>query len=516
MAQMAPITHPIRIGQLEYDFPLDRASGCLPLYRQIADALRERIMSGQLMTGTRLPPERTLAAQLGVNRSTIVTAYDELTAEDLISARVGDGTVVVYRPEARGAPGQAFSWHQQFAEGSGDLSPWMREILRTALRPDAIPFAASEPAPTLFPMPELRALIGAVLDEKGGEALRYAPTEGILALREAIAARMCNRGANVGPENVIITAGAQQALDLVARCFLEPGSEVAVESPTYVGAIQAFRNRGARVSGLPLDEHGVRVDAVDQVMSRRPLKFAFVIPNFNNPTGSVLSEERRRRLLDVARRYQVPLVEDDVYGDTWFDAPPPPSLICRPGAEHVIHVGSLSKAVFAGLRIGWVVAPEPVIERLALIKQIADLFASSFAQNIAVRVLESGLYDEHVERVRPVYRARRDAMIEALQRFGTEVIQPNEPAGASFLWCRLARGLNSRDLLSQAALHGVTFVPGDVFSPQGEFTDYLRLGFSLLDEPAIEEGVRRLAAAIDALKQRRRGEAPLRASPPLV
>ncbi|HEY7270907.1 MAG TPA: PLP-dependent aminotransferase family protein, partial [Dehalococcoidia bacterium] len=362
---MALLTHPIRIGRLEYDLPLDRAAGGLPLYRQIADALRERIVSGQIVTGSRLPPERTLAAQLGVNRSTVVTAYDELAAEDLIDGRVGDGTIVVYRAESRLQAGQ-LSWHQLFAEGSGDLSPWMREILRTALRPDAIPFAASEPAPSLFPMPELRALITSVLEDKGGEALRYAPTEGIQPLREVIAGRLRDRGAAVGPENVIITAGAQQALDLLARCFLEPGCEAAVESPTYVGAIQAFRNRGARLSGLPLDEHGVRIDAVDQAMSRRPLKFVFVIPNFNNPTGAVLSEERRRRLLDISRRYQVPVIEDDVYGDTWFDAPPPPSLICRPNAEHVIHIGSLSKALFAGLRIGWVVAPEPVIERLAL------------------------------------------------------------------------------------------------------------------------------------------------------
>jgi DNA-binding transcriptional MocR family regulator len=513
---MPPINHPIRIGQFEYDLPLDRDSGTAPLYRQIAAAIRERILSGQIGSGLRLPPERTLAAQLGVNRSTIVTAYDELAAEDLISGRVGDGTVVIYRPEARPSGARSIAWSQLFAEGSGDLSPWIREILRTSLREDAIPFAASEPSPAFFPVAELQALVIHVFESVGADSLRYAPTEGIMPLREIVASRLRARGASVSAANVLITAGAQQALDLLGRCFLEAGSEVAVESPTYVGAIQAFRNRSARLVGVPLDEEGMRIDSLEQALSRRPLKFVFTIPNFNNPTGAVLSESRRRRLLELTRRYQVPVIEDDVYGDTWFEAPPPPPLLGRPGSEHAIQIGSLSKALFAGLRIGWIVAPEPVIERLGLIKQIADLFASSFTQWLAVKVFESGLYDRHVEKVRPRYRERRDALIEALQRHATEVIYPNEPSGASFLWCRLARGLGSRELLSQASLQGVTFVPGDVFSPQGEHQDYLRVGFSLLDREGIEEGARRLGLAIDALRHRRRLDATLPAAPPLV
>jgi 2-aminoadipate transaminase len=511
---MAALNHPIKIGQIEYELPLDRASGATPLYRQIAGGLRERIVSGQIGPGGRLPPERSLAGQLGVNRSTVVAAYAELAAEELISARVGDGTIVTHRPDAATPVGRPLAWNQLFAEGSGDLSPWIREILRTALRQDAVPFAASEPAPALFPMDELRDLAARTLERLGGECLRYAPTEGILPLREAIAGRLRSRGAAVSAENVLITAGAQQALDLLARCFLESSSEVAVESPTYVGAIQAFRNRSARLFGIPLDEEGMRVEVLDQALSRRPLKLVFTIPNFNNPTGLVLGETRRRRLLEITRRYQVPVIEDDVYGDTWFETSPPRSLLCRPGSEHVIQVGSLSKALFAGLRIGWIVAPVPVIERLGLIKQIADLFASSFTQWLAVGIFEEGIYDRHVERVRPVYRERRDALIEALQRYAGEMIYPNEPAGASFLWCRLARGMTSRELLSQASLQNVTFVPGDVFSAHGEYQDCLRVGFSLLDSAQIDEGARRLGAAIDALRQRRRLDAPRTVSPP--
>jgi DNA-binding transcriptional MocR family regulator len=512
---MSTTSHPIRIGQFEYDLALERGNGGGPVYRQIADALRERIVSGQISEGVRLPAERRLAAQLGVNRSTVVTAYDELAALGLVSGRVGDGTIVTYRPSMRAGAGRAVAWHQLFAEGS-DLSPWIREILRTSLRSDLIPLAASEPSPDLFPMEELQTLAKKVFDEVGADSLRYAPTEGVQALREEIAVRLNAVGARVSATNVLVTAGAQQALDLLARCFLEPGAEVGVESPTYVGAIQAFRSRSARLVGLPIDEHGVRVDAVEQALSRRPLKFIFTIPNFNNPTGAVLAAERRQRLLEVTRRFQVPVIEDNVYGDTWLDAPPPVSLIAMPNAEHVIHVGSLSKALFAGLRVGWIVAPAPVIERLGLLKQIADLFAGTLAQWMALRAFTSGLYDRHVETVRPIYRQRRDALIDAIERHGGGTISANRPAGASFLWCRLADGLNSRDLLSQAALNGVTFVPGDVFSVEGGEQCCLRVGFSLLDLDGIEEGARRLSLAVDSLRQRRKLETPVMSRPPLV
>ena len=512
---MASNNHPIRFGHAEFDIILERGAGKGPVYQQIAGALRERIVSGEIPAGARLPPERRLAAQLGVNRSTIVTAYAELASEGLIDGRVGDGTVVTHRPEARGRGGRPIPWHQLFAEGSGDLSPWIREILRTALRQDVIPFAASEPSPDLFPMEELEALTRSVFRDLGGDALRYAPTEGIQPLRELIAERLRRRGADVTAANVIVTAGAQQALDLLARCFLEPGAEVAVESPTYVGAIQAFRSRSARLVGLPLDDDGLRVEALDRVLGRRAVKFVFTIPNFSNPTGHLLSEERRQRLLDLTRRYQVPVIEDNVYGDTWIDRPPPPALIERAGAGHIIHVGSLSKALFAGLRIGWIVAPAPVIERLALNKQIADLFSGGLAQWIALRIFDSGLYDRHVDTVRPVYRERRDLLAAALERESSGAIIPNRPAGASFLWCSLADGISSRDLLSQASLQGVTFVPGDVFSVEGEEQCRLRVGFSLLNKKGIEEGARRLAAALETLRQRRRVEPPV-LPPPLV
>lgn len=511
---MTILSHPIRIGELECDIPLDR-SGSSPVYRQIAQALKAWIISGQIPAGTRLPPERRLAALVGVNRSTIVTAYNELASEGLISGRVGDGTVVAHRLEAPAAAGRPFLWHQLFAEGSGDLSPWIREILRSALRDDVIAFAASEPSPALFPMREVEALALSIFQEVHGEALRYAPTEGIQDLREVIAERLRKRGANVSAAHILITAGAQQALDLLARCFLEPGSDVAIESPTYVGAIQAFRNRSARLIGIPVDASGMRSDALDQILSRRPVKFVFAIPNFSNPTGGVLSEERRQRILEITRRHQVPLIEDNVYGDTWFDTPPPPSLIERTGAGHVIHVGSLSKAMFAGLRVGWIAAPEPVIERLGLVKQIVDLFGGNLSQRLAVKLFQSGLYDRHVETVRPIYRKRREALIEALERHAPGGIVPNRPEGGSFLWCRLSGEINSRDLLSQAALQGVTFVPGDVFSVEGREQSSLRMGFSLQDEETIEEGVRRLSFAFEAVRRVHGTQSPIMA-PPLV
>jgi 2-aminoadipate transaminase len=392
----------------------------------------------------------------------------------------------------------------------GDLSPWIREILRTALRQDVIPFAASEPSPDLFPMEELEALTHAVFRDLGGDALRYAPTEGIQPLRELIAERLRRRGAQVSAANVIVTAGAQQALDLLARCFLEPGAEVAIESPTTSGPYRpsvAVR----RGSSAPLTATAsVSTRSTAPRPPKREVRLAIPNSQSHGPRAQRTAASTPAR----ADWRTVPVIEDNVYGDTWIDGPPPPSLIERPGAEHVIHVGSLSKALFAGLRIGWIVAPAPVIERVALNKQIADLFSGGLAQWIALRIFESGLYDRHVATVRPVYRERRDLLAAALERESSGAIVPNRPAGASFLWCSLADGIGSRDLLSQASLQGVTFVPGDVFSVEGEEQCRLRV-----EQPAEQEGhrrsARRLATAIETLRQRRRSE-PLQAPPPLV
>jgi len=437
-----------------------------------------------------------------------------LAADGLIGARVGSGTVVLSRPEASPAT-DALPWRQLFAADT-NLSPAIRDIIRAALRQDVIPLAASEPSPDLFPMEEVRALADSIFERQGAEALRYAAVEGLPALREAIARRLADRGARTTADNVVVTAGAQQALSILARCFVEPGSEVAMETPTYLGAIQAFRAQGARLVPVPVDAEGMRVDSLEQTLARRSVRCVVTIPNFNNPTGAVMSLERRLRLLEVTRRYGVPLIEDDVYGETWLESPPPAPLIAGKPADHVIHVGSLSKALFAGLRVGWIAAAPAVAERVALIKQTTDLFCGTFSQWLAARILEEGVFDRHVARVRPVYRRRRDVLVAAIERYAGRYLSVNRPAGGSFLWCRLADGLRARELLPYAGAAGVTFVPGDLFSVAGNDEGGFRVGFSLPPEEVLEEGAKRLGGAIEALASRRGVVSAAIGAPPLV
>lgn len=499
------------------DLTIDRQSRT-PLYQQIAEALRQRILSGELPPRARLTPERKLADTLGVNRTTVVNAYNELASEGLVSRHVGRGTTVVYRPEDFGlAAARSIPWRQLFAKAVGDPSPWLREILETALRPDVVPFTAGcEPAPELFPMPQVRRLVDALIDEMGGEILRYSPTEGLPPLRKAIAEWMTRRGARLGSSNVLVTAGAQQGIDLLARSFLDPGDDVALESPTYLGAIQSFRQRGARLIGIPLDDEGMRIDVLEQALSRRPVKLVFTIPNFSNPTGAVLSPERRQQLLQVTRHYQVPVIEDDVHGEIYFQDSPPPCLACLESSDHVIHVGSLSKMLFPALRTGWVAAPTAVIERLALLKQTTDLHTGTLNQWLTLRALETGLLDRHLLRVRPLYRQRRDALLAALARHCGRWLTANRPQGGTALWCHLADGLRSRDLLVEAVRTGVTFAPGEMFSVDGGHQSYLRLGFGLLDQQLIDEGARRLGQAIESFRKRRQPEPAVVGATPLV
>lgn len=498
------------------DLKIDRQSRAA-IYQQIAEALRNLILSGELGLGARLPPERKLAASLGVNRTTVVRAYDELAAEGLVSRWVGRGTTVTHQPDDYGRAGTSpILWRQLFAQGAGDLSPWIQEMLQTSLRRDVIPLMAAEPSPELFPAEEVRRLLNAALTETGSEILRYSPTEGLRPLREAIARRMANRGAHLAWDNVLVTAGAQQGIDLLARTFLEAGDEVAIESPTYPGAIQSFRQRGARLIAIPVDGEGMRVDVLEQALSRRSVKLVFVMPNFNNPSGALLSRERRQRLLEVTRRYRLPVVEDDVYGEIHFEDSPPSCLVCLDPSDHVIHVSSVSKMLFPGLRVGWVAAPAAVIERLALLKQTTDLHTGTLSQWLVLQAVQTGLLDQHLLRIRPLYRERRDVLLEALVRHCGHWLTPNRPQGGINLWCRLPEGFRSRDLLVEATHMNVTFVPGETFSVHGGEQSYLRVGFGLLSLEALQEGARRLGQAIELYSQRQRPEPVAGGARPLV
>ncbi len=481
---------------------LDRGSP-VPLYRQIVRQVREMILSGRLPPGARLPAERSLAAALSVNRTTIVNAYQELQADGLVEAHVGRGTIV--RPPLSSARREflpPLSWPNLLASRARQLQELAtQEIARLAAQEDMIGLATGLPTQEMSPIVDLQQLVHGILGREGVRVLRDSPTEGLEPLREAIAAWLALKGCAVTSRRVLIVSGSQQGLDLIARLLLEPDDAVIVETPTYLGALNVFRMAGARLIGIPTDESGMQVDLLEPLLAHYRPRLIYTIPTFQNPTGATLSPERRERLLSLARRYQVPVLEDDSYSDLYYEAHPPAPLLAYERHEVVLHLSSLSPVLGPGLRLGWIVAPTPVIGPLAALKQIADLHPSTLSQAMALELLRSGQLTAHLEWVRQVYARRRDAMEQALRRYAPAGLVWQTPQGGFYYWCRLPDGLRAWDVLYEAAHEGVVFVPGELFFSDGEGSSFLRLNFSHPTEGEIEEGVRRLAQAVHRLRR---------------
>lgn len=479
---------------------LDRSRD-LPLYLQISRQIRDQIRSGELAPGARLPPERRLAAMLGVNRTTVVNAYRELAAEGLVVGHVGRGTIVAGANgdgtgsgELRGIP-----WGQLFTATTEVMNdPLLRDTMIVSARSDVISLASGMPSPDLIPVATIRELLNEALHEGGQSLLQHCPTEGYPPLRQAVA--QWTTGPMGEPESVLVVAGSQQGLYLLARTLLEPGDLVAVESPTYLGALQVFRAAGARLLPIPVDEDGMRVGLLEDLIVRRRPKLIYTLPTFQNPSGTTMSLERRHRLLALAARYQVPVVEDDPYGALRYEGEALPSLHKLDTQGTVIYLSTVSKVLFPGFRIGWIVAPRPVIERLALMKQIVDLDTNALAQWAVWAYLDRGLLADHIEELRRVYPRRRDLMLSAIEHHCTGMLTCDRPAGGFYLWCRLADGLRARDLLPEAARRGVAIVPGASFHPDGEGEATLRLNFTQPPEEEIEEAIARLGDAIETLR----------------
>jgi len=489
---------------------LDRKSST-PLYIQISAQLRDQIRSGELASGVQLPPERRLAAMLGVNRTTIVNAYRELAADGLITGHVGRGTAVAGASPADGpyeGNRSEMPWEQLFNSTTEVMNtPLLRDTRIVSARSDVISFATGIPTPELYPVDTIRDLLNGALHEAGQSLLQYCPTEGYPPLREELAARIGDEQHRVDPSEVLVVAGSQQGLFLLASTMIEPGDLVAIESPTYLGALQVFRALGARLLPIPVDADGMRVGILEDLIGRRRPKLIYTLPTFQNPTGSTMSLERRQRLLTLSARYQVPIIEDDPYGALRYEGRAVPSLHAMDRHGSVIYLSTVSKILFPGFRIGWIAAPRPVVERLALMKQIVDLDTNPLAQWAVWAFLERGLIGPHLEQLRQIYPQRRDRMIAALERHVGDAMSWSRPAGGFYIWCRLRDGLRSRDLLAEAAREGVAIAPGETFYPDGEGESTLRLNFTLPSEDEIDEGVARLSRAIDALRAVRVGVA---------
>jgi 2-aminoadipate transaminase len=367
----------------------------------------------------------------------------------------------------------------------------LREILKVTERPGIISFAGGLPSPRTFPVSAFADACASVLASDGPAALQYAASEGYRPLREEVA-RMLPW--EVDPEQVLITTGSQQGLDLVAKVLADQGSRVLVETPTYLGALQAFAPMEPDVLGVASDPEGL--DVSDLARQRSGARFLYVLPNFQNPTGRTMSEARRAALVQTARELALPLVEDNPYGDLWFDAPPPAPLAAR-YPQGTIYLGSFSKVLAPGLRLGYLIAPSAIFPKLLQAKQAADLHSPSFNQRIVSEVLRDGFLDRHVPTIRALYKSQRDAMLAALAREmrGLDV-QWNTPQGGMFLWARLPAGIDAVTLLPKAVERGVAFVPGAPFYAGTPDARTLRLSFVTASVQEIDTGMAALAATL--------------------
>jgi DNA-binding transcriptional MocR family regulator len=373
----------------------------------------------------------------------------------------------------------------------------IREILRVTSRPEVISLAGGLPAPELFPTEALAALASGLLTSpRGPGALQYAETEGYVPLREAILARVPFPAARFGLDESLVTQGSQQGLDLLAKLFLDPGDEVLVETPAYVGALQVFRFFRAKVTFLPCDGQGVRPDALAEALRRRP-KLLYLTPTFQNPSGVCYPEARRAEVLAALAGSDVLVLEDDPYREIWFDAEPPAPVVAGHDPARSVYLGSFSKTAVPGLRVGFLLGPPAVVRRCVLAKQATDLQTNTLGQHLLHALLGHAGFARHVEGLRAEYRARRDALEAALTARLDGRLAWRRPGGGMFLWARLAGGGDAAALLEHALAEGLAFVPGGEFHAEGEGADTLRLNFTHSSPARLDEGVARLARAFE-------------------
>lgn len=377
----------------------------------------------------------------------------------------------------------------------------IRDLLSVTAQPDVISLAGGLPAPELFPVEGLRASFNAAMDQDGAGALQYGPTEGYAPLRAYLAERLARRGIVAAPDEILLTTGSQQALDLLGKVLLHRQASIVVEAPSYVGALQAFSAHEPRYLTVPMDEQGLRTDHLARTLERAPLptpSLLYSVATFQNPSGVTMSHERRQMLLDLCAVHGIPLVEDDPYGELRYEGDAVPPLRALPGGAETIFLGTISKILAPGLRLGWVVAPRPLIARLVIAKQSADLHTDSLVQRAVLHFCTHNDLDAHIAGLQAVYRERRDAMLAALERYFPAEARWTHPDGGLFLWVTLPEGMDARALLAAALEHKVAFVPGTAFHVDGAGEYALRLNFSHAAPERLEEGVRRLGGVIKA------------------
>lgn len=481
----------------------------IPLYRQIAEQIQAQIVSGEIPEGFRFPSERQLADALGVNRTTILNAYKELKADGLMDSHVGRGTTAVRpgssrpdsgrpdsgRPDRRPYPREPM-WEYLFSDYLKHHDNFdVNKYLEIANQKYVISFAAGIASVDTIPAQAFEGIEDQLIT--GRERLLVSPMTGFYSLRKVICSYMQKRSCFCQPSEIMVLSGSQQGIDLITRAFINPGDVVIIEEPSFFPAIQAFRLAGAKIMAVPMDGDGMNVEILEQLLARYQPKLIYTMPVFHNPCGVSMSMDRRIRLLELAGRYGIPILEDDPYSELYYEAQPMSPLKSMDQDGHVIYLSTCSKTISPGLRLGWMCASRKLISRLSGIRQLTDLHSSCISQQIVERFMGSRDMEHHLAFIRREYRERRDIMIEALNRYAPPGLSWNRPEGGYYLWCRLPEGVPASELTAKAAAEGVAVLPGvpTYLSPQ-KGDGHIRLNYTYPPKDRIAGGIEILCSAI--------------------
>lgn len=479
----------------QLDWQPDKSSP-VPLYLQIKEYMKDRIESGEWPVNSKIPSQRALAQTWKINRSTVVTAVDELISEGLLEGRSGSGTRIINNTWSLITSTPPPDWNSYVQAGIHQPNfPTIQEINKAEFYPNIIRLGTGEPSPGLFPRAMMKKVFNRLAEHIG--PLGYEEPKGLLYLREQVSSHLKTFNIDASPSAILIVSGALQALQLISIGLLQPGSTIFLEKPSYLYSLNVFQSAGMRLYGLPLDENGMQTKTITQQKKRQNASLLYTIPSFHNPTGTLMPEERRKELMDVCEQGQLPIIEDEVYRDLWLDAPPPPPLKAIDKNGLVLHLGSMSKTLSPGLRIGWVVGPEPVIERLADIKMQTDYGSSSLSQWAVAEWLASGLYQQHLEKVREVLKVRREVMMDGLQKHFSDLAAWSVPKGGFYVWLRLLPALSIRELFETSLENGILLNPGNVYDQH--FSQYLRLSYSYASLPQLQQSLYQLSLIIRQL-----------------
>ena len=475
----------------ELKIALDRNSQ-EPIYRQLIRQIRLQVDSGMLPAGTRLPASRDLARQLGISRISVVNAYTELRSGGELSAHAGRGTFVALHRDTVPDTSSPTRFRQTASRRAGSI----REMMRLARKPGIINFSHGSPPKEFFPVRHMQDAINHVIERDGADALSYEVPEGYLPLRVAVRDYVRAIGIQCRHEDVLITGGAQQAIDLVLQSLMSDGETLVTADPTYLGIMDIAQARRVHIQGIPIDEEGIRIDALEQVLDQVRPRLIYVMPSFQNPTGHLMPMYRRRQLIRLAEQHRIPILEDEVYREFRFDGEPLPPLKALDESGIVIHTNAFTKMLLPGMRIGYLIAAGPYYERLVRVKQAADISTSGLNQRTIHLLLERGILAKQLERNRLELRRRRDAALAAAQRHFPPGSNWYTPQGGLYLWVELpADGPSAGETFISAIQHDVAFATGSMFYTSDGGSHAMRLNYGIHKPDAIIEGFQRIGKA---------------------